>query len=72
MDIIIAHLAKVQKKDSIARIVQKKLALPNINIYYDPLGKPLLRVKRVFYYDNKPYILKTIRPDLLKMKHDNL
>lgn len=53
-------------------MVQKKLAIPNVNIYSGQLGKSWSKVKKVFHYNNKPYILKTFGANLLERNYHDL
>lgn len=57
---IIAYLPKLQQEDLIARMIQKVLATPNVNVYSGQSGKPWSEVERVIYYDGKYYIPKTL------------
>lgn len=49
----------------------QKLAIFNSNIYFGQLGKPWWKVKRVFYYDGKPYILECLQADLLERNYND-
>ena len=54
-----------------ARKVQKKLATPNVNVYFGQLGKPQSELKGVLHYDGKPYIAETLQADLQERNHDD-
>ncbi len=48
-----------------AQTVQKELATPNVNVYSGQSGEPWSKVEGVLQYYGKPYILETLRADLL-------
>lgn len=61
----------MQPKDPMIRIIQKKLAIPNINIYFGQSNGPWSVVEGVLLYDKKPYILETLQAYLLEKNYDN-
>lgn len=54
------------------RTIQKKLVIPNINIYSGKLSKSWLEIKKVQYYNKKTYILETFWANLLEKNYDDL
>ena len=71
MGTVIVYLPKLQQEDSMARAVQKKLAIPNVNVNSGQSSKSWLEIKGVLHYDNKPYIPEALRTDILEKNHDN-
>lgn len=68
---VIVHFPKLQQKDLMTKIIRKKLATLNVNVYFSQLGKSWSEVKRILHYNSKPYIPETFQADFLEKKYND-
>ncbi len=68
---MIAYSSELQQEDPMARIIQKKLATSNVNVYSGQSGELWSEVEGVLHYDGKLYIPRILRVDLLEKNHDD-